>query len=447
MSNTKHVILGAGLAGLSAAYHLAEPFVLFEAEPEVGGVARSSHIGGFTFDHAIHVLYTKDVYASQLIRSLLGDNFRALQRSAWIYSSGTITPYPYQTNLFGLPASVIFENLMGLFEARMAPAGLVKNFEEWICSTFGKGFAEQFMLPFNRKLWAADLQKMGFQWIADRVPQPDFAQILAGALALGTDHFGPNATFWYPRTGGITALASSFQNFIPPVRTNARAIRIDSKSRFIYFEHGNRCHYSNLISTIPLPRLVHIIDDVPDRIRELAVSLRANRVITVNIGIDRSEISDKHWIYFPDADLEFHRISFPMNFSNDLVPEGTSSIMVEISESDMRPIERKGLIARTIHQLRHIGVLREDDRILCSGITEIDPAYVIYGLDHDEVLNEIQHYLRERGIFSCGRFGAWRYLNMDHAILSGKEAAEWAMARGETTDVRFSELSLKETTE
>src|ERR1700691_4203380 len=98
--NTPHIILGAGVAGLSAAYHLAEPYRIFEAQPEIGGVAGSVERDGFTFDHAIHVLYTKDPYASKLIRSLLKDNFVELERSSWVYSRGMFTSYPYQAHTY-----------------------------------------------------------------------------------------------------------------------------------------------------------------------------------------------------------------------------------------------------------------------------------------------------------------------------------------------------------
>ncbi|HEY3874118.1 MAG TPA: FAD-dependent oxidoreductase [Candidatus Kapabacteria bacterium] len=422
----KHAILGAGLAGLSAGFHLKEPFELFESEKEIGGVARSTKIGDFTFDHAIHVLYTKDPYASDLIRNLLGDNFCEHERSAWIYSNKSLIRYPYQTNMFGLSARVIRENLHGLHHANAVQQHSPRNFEEWISATFGTGIARNFMFPFNRKLWAADLNTVGFQWIADRVPQPNIAEIVRGAFLPQDDRFGPNATFWYPRYGGTSALPKSFLPHLPPVRTGMAAIGIDSEKRTIHFQNWESFQFENLITTVPLPRLLVLLNAVPPRISELARTLRSNRVWTVNLGIAREHISGAHWIYVPEPPFAFHRISFPINFSASLAPKGTSSIMAEISESDTKPVDERGILDRTVAGLRTMGILRRDDTILCSGVTRIDPAYVLYGTDHEACVAEIQAYLRSIGIISCGRFGEWKYLNMDQAILSGKRAAEIA---------------------
>jgi len=440
MESSKHLILGAGLAGLSAGYHLTEPFDIFEAAHDVGGVAGSTIIDNFTFDHAIHVLYTSDPYSSKLIRSLLADNFVEQERSAWIFSNKTFTRYPYQTNMYGLPAHVIDQNLQELLKTRTLPAHIVQNFEDWILATFGEGIARNFMFPFNRKLWAADLREMGFQWIAERVPQPDVRQIMAGALRPSLDRFGPNATFWYPRCGGTSALPRSFLPFLPSIRTSMRCVDVDGQRHTVRFHNGELFEYTTLISTIPLPQLISILKNIPDRIRRLASGLRANRVLTINLGIARESISAAHWIYVPEPEFEFHRISFPMNFSKTLGPKGTSSIMAEISESEVKPIEHRGLVERTVAQLIRMGILNRSDTILCSGVTSIDPAYVIYGLDHEARVMEIQHFLLSQDIISCGRFGAWKYLNMDHAILSGKCAAQMAMNKREgIVNVMFTE--------
>ena len=425
-----HLILGAGLAGLSAAYHLEESYDIFEAEPQVGGVARSFTLDGFTFDHAIHVLYTKDPYATTLIRSLLQENFVEQQRSSWIYSHDTFTPYPYQANTYGLPDSVIHENLIGLIEARYKPQNdAITNFEEWTVATFGRGIAQNFMLPFNRKVWATEPSQMGFEWIADRVILPNLDQIFLGAFQPSTTQFGPNAAFWYPRKGGTDALPRAFLPHLAPVRTEMRCVHIDAHRHLLYFANGENHGYETLISTLPLFKIINLLSDVPPPIRICATLLRANRVLTINLGIDRPNISDKHWVYFPEEKFEFHRISFPMNFASGLVPAGTSSIMVEISESDTRIIERHGVLQRTIVQLIEAGILQINDTVLCSKIVEIDPAYIIYNREREQSVNAIQAYLQSLNIISCGRFGEWKYLNMDQAILSGKRAAESAMSR------------------
>ena len=426
-SNQPIVILGAGLAGLSAAYHLREPYAIYEKEAEVGGVARSFTINGYTFDHAVHILYTKDPYASRLIQNLLGSNFSKQERSSWVYSHGVYTRYPYQANTFGLPAEVIEENIHGLIEALFnPPSSPPANFAQWCEATFGRGIAKNFMLPFNRKVWATDPATMGYQWIEQRVPMPRLEEVLAGAFSDQRKGFGPNAEFWYPRQGGIGALPRSFLPFVDNLHLNHTAQQVDVERRRVTFTCGACVRYSRLISSMPLPLLVNMLNSVPSHVRKACEQLRANRVITVNLGVKRANISDKHWVYFPEDKFVFHRLSLPMNFAPSVVPAGASSILVEISASAERPIDHRTVVRETMRGLIEAGLLCPDDEIAVQDMRVIEPAYVIYDHHHREAVDAIHSFLRRHDIIPCGRFGEWEYLNMDQAILSGKRAAEIA---------------------
>jgi protoporphyrinogen oxidase len=133
-----------------------------------------------------------------------------------------------------------------------------------------------------------------------------------------------------------------------------------------------------------------------------------------------------HWIYMPEDHTIFHRVSIPGNFSSSMIPSGCSSIQLEISESVYRPCNRETLIERCITDLTRIGILKEQDRarILVADVVTLDPAYIIYDLQHRENVRTITAYLNQLQISTSGRFGEWEYLNMDQAILSGKRAAE-----------------------
>lgn len=438
------VILGAGLCGLSAAYHLEEKggadYLILERNHEVGGLARTLTSAGFSFDHAIHVLYSRDPYATDLIcNKLLRGNTRTQTRQSYCYSSGVYTEYPYQLNNHGLPLEIIIENIMGLIEARyeLPRNGPPPHFESWIYQTFGRGIAEHFMVPYNRRQWAWDLQDMNYDWIADRVPMPEIRDVIQGAL-LPQKKYGPNQEFWYPITGGIEALPQAFLRCLPAERLwlNARVVALDGIRRELLLADGRRIHYDRLISSIPLPALVDLLGAaVPQTIKQCTAGLKYNIVHTVNIGLEGTDLGTKelmHWIYFPEDHTIFHRISFPSNFSPSMVPPGCSSIQAEISESIYRPCNRATLIQLTLAHLARVGILPERDarrvadggRVRMSKVVTLDPAYIIYDLQNRENTRSIKEYLRRLDIFSKGRFGDWEYLNMDHAILSGKAAAE-----------------------
>jgi len=435
----KTVILGAGLCGLSAAYHLEKQgeadYVILERNPEVGGLARTETCDGFSFDHSIHILYSRDAYVNDLIcNKLLKDNIHMQARQSFCYTEGVFTEYPYQTNNFGLPPTVIVENLMGLIEARIsAPADRKpRHFEEWIYRNFGKGIAEHFMVPYNRRLWAWDLKDMNYDWIADRVPMPEIRDVLQGAFRPPAKKFGPNQEFWYPVHGGIEALSQAFQRFIPPdcLWLNTTVVAVDSARHEVILADGRHIRYGRLISTIPLPLLVRFLGEkIPLPVQKSAGELYCNTVHTVNIGFDGTDIGPlghMHWIYFPEDTTIFHRVSVPGNFSSSMVPRGCSSLQLEISESIHYPCNRETLIERCLVDLIRVGILEDRDRkrVQVAQVVTLNPAYIIYDLKHQENIRTITMYLRQLNIRSQGRFGEWEYLNMDQAIISGKRATE-----------------------
>ena len=422
---TSCLILGGGLAGLSAAYHLKSDYILCEASDEFGGAARSFTRNGFTFDLAIHILFSSDPEATALIHKILGKNFVTSKRSSWIYSKNSYTRYPYQANMFGLPQEVVRENVNGYLNAFFdrADAPPPRNFEEWIHWMYGGGIAKNFMLPFNRKVWAYELDRMSSAWLDGRVPLPGPLDILRGAFEENPNSYGPNHEFWYPRTGGIGSLATSLASRLEYLHSNMRCRSIDLQTRIARFTDGREIEFEHLISTIPLPKLITLLN-APPIVQAVTERLRFNKVVTVNLGIARESISDKHWIYFPEDEFLFQRVSFPMNLAEKMAPDGTSSILAEISLRATEAVDTERMIDQTISGLIHAEILREDDSLLVREARVIDPAYVIPDLDHEENTKRIHAYLDSVEIISCGRFGAWQYLNMDHALLSGKRAAE-----------------------
>ena len=143
-------VIGAGLSGLSAAYHLGSGHFVMEREAEVGGLCRSVATKGYVFDLAPHIFFTGDQYVKDLIGSLLQGNLVRQARRAYIYLEGTYVEYPFEVNLYGLPRETIEECLSGFKERSETQP---RNFLEWINSTFGSGIARHYMVPYNEKVW------------------------------------------------------------------------------------------------------------------------------------------------------------------------------------------------------------------------------------------------------------------------------------------------------
>jgi len=437
MSDRQDVILGAGLAGLSAAYMLQElgelDWQIYEREDRVGGHARSIEVDGYVFDFGPHILFTADPEIEGLIRDLLGTNFVAQSREAFIYhhAHDLYTRFPFQAHLYGLPTEIVVDCLGGLVRAveRQARGEFrPQNYEEWMRGTFGDGIAEHLMIPYARKIWTVEPREMEFGWIDRRVPTPDVERIVAGAVSDDVVQVGATAHFWYPKQGGIEALPRALGERVVGVQLEREVEQIDIAARTVVFRDGERVAFDRMIYTLPLSQLASLAGDVPARVRAACTALRCQGIYCLNIGIDRADVSDKHWVYFYEDEFPFHRLSFPGNFTPANVPAGKSSISMEIAFSDARELDREGVVERATEALTKAGILRVEDRIELVHTQEILPAYVIYDLEHSTNVEVIRSWFAEHGIVLAGRFGEWQYLNMDHAMKSGTEAAR-AVAR------------------
>jgi len=437
MRERQDVILGGGLSGLTAAYTLQQGgehhWQLYERESRVGGLARSTAVGGYLFDFGPHILFTIDPEMEALIRDLLGDNFHAQERQAFIYhhASRRYTRFPFQAHLHGLPAPVVKDCLVGLLRAAelQARGGFQPcNYEEWMRGFFGDGIAEHLMIPYARKIWTVEPSTMDFGWIGRRVPTPDFERIIAGALSDEVEQVGATASFWYPKRGAIEPLPRALGERVENVHLGRRAERLELPAKNLVFADGEVVPFERLILSLPLPLLPRFASGLPPEVIRACEGLRYQGIYCVNLGIDRPNVSDKHWVYFYEDPFPFHRLSFPATFSPDTVPPGKSSIATEVAFSRDRPLDRDAAVEKTVAALRLAGILAPDDTIDLVHTEEILPAYVIYDLDHARNVSVIRAFLKEHGIWSVGRFGEWQYFNMDHSMRSGRSAAEEILA-------------------
>jgi protoporphyrinogen oxidase/glycosyltransferase involved in cell wall biosynthesis len=455
-------IIGAGPTGLSAAYHLGSDTVLLERNPTVGGWCRSIKDNGFTFDYAGHIMFSNDPYVLKLYDILLGDNQHWQNREAWVYSKNVHTRYPFQGALYGLPPETIKECIIGAVDARYKPVAVkepsatqcitnhvedccadgtmdianatktmpkreTQNFEEFIYSVWGAGIAKHFAIPYNRKLWTLPLNEMETSWLGGRVPLPDLGEIIDGALHPVGKPMGPNARFGYPRKGGFQALVSGFVPHIKgQIELNADVVQILPRDHIITLADGRRYRYDNLISTMPLPELVRLIgNEAPKEVQEAARGLRHISVRCVNIGINRENVTDKHWIYYPE-DTVFHRIFVQGNASPECNAPGGFGFTCEISYSPWKPLPVDGdaLISRCIEDCIKVGMMNAEDKVLTANLVDMPYAYVIY--DHARAKNvaTVKAWMEKQDIILSGRYSEWEYYNSDHAFLAGKKAAE-----------------------
>jgi len=416
------VILGAGLAGLSAAYHSGA--VIYEREQDIGGTCRSLRQDGYVFDFGIHVLHTRNKYVLKLLSQNKRSALQYKKRSAWIYSYNVLTKYPFQANTFGLPKNIAMKCLTGFMDVRGKASRDYDNYEDWVYATFGKGIAEHFYLPYSEKFWTVKARELTNDWLDVRVPRPRLEQVIKGALSIQKEEFGPNAVFQYPRRGGIQRVAEALVKKNTRIMSGKEAVRINAGKKIVHFSDQASADYDNLVSTIPLPELVRVIDKVPEPVKRAAGELKYNSILCVNLGIRRENLNSSHWIYFPEEKFCAFRVSFPKNFSRFTVPKKWSSVQAEISYSKSRPIRHRDIVEKVIRDLMKAKIIKSQDKVKLISTKDIKYAYVIYDHNRIDNLKIINKFLRRNNIYTAGRYGRWEYLWMDEAILSGKKITE-----------------------
>jgi protoporphyrinogen oxidase len=422
----KVVVVGGGLAGASAAYHLLDQDpIIFERESSIGGLCRSFTQDGFTFDCTGHLIHLKNAYVKDLVARLLPDAFNSHERLAAIYSQSTITPYPFQANTYGLPPQVVKDCVVGFVESLQAPSnGNATNFHDWVLKTFGSGIANHFMLPYNEKFWKQDLRTITADWVSWSIPKPSLDEVVNGALGLTNKGMGYNPRFIYPKTGGIECLPQALAKPVKRIYLNETVESIDPKKKVVRMTSGREERYDSLITTLPLPETYRLLKDTSDSLRHSASLLRAIGVFNINIGIDRPNVSDQHWIYYPEGQFIFSRVGFPMNFSKAVAPAGTSSMYIEITYQPGQKPNPEEAYERSLADLQRCGILRPGDRILTRLDLDIKCAYIVFDQHRQAHLQHLIGYLESRDIHTAGRYGLWDYYSMEDSIRSGQAAAE-----------------------
>ena len=422
------IVLGAGLSGLSAAHHLGGDCEVFEKEEYIGGHCRTKRVDGFNFDEGAHVFFGKDDCSRQFVWEPLGAEMISHRAEIWNnYDTTRYGRYPVQANANALDPEFATRCVMDFIEACRQPEAEIQSYEDWCYASFGKTFADEFMLRYARKVWTVEPSEMNTEWLGSkvggRISRPSLEQVVRGAIDPHPQELNYLTDFSYPASGGFGRIIEPLAAGVTGVRLGCGVSRIESEARRITFSDGSARNYTAAISTIPLPRLVRLGVDAPDEVRAAAERLMWTSIRCVNLGVARENVGPGHWVYFYDHEIPFFRVSFPSKYAPDNAPPGHSSISCEIAYSRRRPLNESGLVERTIEALRRTGILESSDRIVVEDQINIPYAYVVYDFNRESSLRVIHSWMESVGLFPCGRFGEWGYHWSFEAIESGKRVA------------------------
>lgn len=434
----KIAIIGAGPCGLGAAWRLHELgydfYNLFEKNDYVGGLAASFvDRQGFTWDIGGHIQFSHYDYFDRVMKSIMPmESWLSHERESWIWMCKRFIPYPLQKNIGRLPKKELMECLSGLLGCVAHDKGSLSsmNFFDWINSYFGKGIAELFLIPYNKKVWAYPLDKMSSYWIGDRVALPDFRETFLNIIDFEDDcKWGPNSRFSFPRFGGTGAIWRTLADLLPKdkIHLNAHLVKWNATKKVLWFSDGSSCEYDYLISTIPLDQLLLSEVSMLSPLNDDFIFSSSN-IIGIGLKGELPEVLHKKcWIYFPEANNPFYRVTVFSNYSPNNVPQGKYwSLMGEISESPFKPVDRDNVIELSIEGFKNIQLVMDIDTIVSTWSYRAEYAYPTPFFNRDELLDKYLPVLQKHNIYSRGRFGAWKYecSNQDHVFMQGVEAVE-----------------------
>lgn len=434
------VILGAGPTGLGAAWRLNEleyeNWELLEAEAYPGGLAASfADERGFTWDIGGHVLFSHYAYFDRLMDELLPGQWLEHVREAWVWMQGRFIPYPMQNNLWRLPQRQQVRCVDGLLDAYRKPtSGKPADFAAWLQREFGQGLCETFMFPYNRKVWAYPSDMLGVEWMGERVAVVDVKRVICNILEKKDDiGWGPNATFRFPSRGGTGAIWRSMYGRLPAERCwlEKQAVRIDPAAKVVYFADGDQRPFDLLLSTVPLDRLLSMVDGM-DPLRAEAKKLMWSSTHVVGVGLTGQtpeHLRTKCWMYFPEDNCPFYRVTVFSNYSPSNTPDFSQSwsLIAEVSESPWKPVAPEGVVSQVVEGMRDTGLIPSGAEIASSWHRRFEYGYPTPSIGRDGVLEKLLPALESLSIYSRGRFGCWKYEvgNMDHSVMQG---VEWAGA-------------------
>jgi protoporphyrinogen oxidase len=430
MSKPNIVVLGTGMAGFGAAHRLhAEGIspIMYDKNPYHGGHTASFRFeNGFLFDVGPHISFTKDSRIQNLFADSVDQQYETVQINLNNYWRGYWPLHPVQLHLHGLPEETVVKVIADFVEERQQPERPVNNYADWLLTSFGRTFAELFPMQYTRKYHTTTSENMSTDWLGPRIYRPSLEEVLRGAISPSAPRVHYITHFRYPSAGGFV---NYLKKFVPlgHLKLEHELVSINPHVKELRFSNGHITKYDGLISSVPLPDLIRMIQGAPPSVVEASRRLACTTCVLVNIGVNREDLSSAHMTYFYDEDVCFTRLGFPHMLTSLNTPAGAGSIQAEVYFSDKyKPFTGSpdAWIEPVIRDLHKCGILRENDQVLFRQAMLLRYANVIFDLDRATALKTIHSYLDELGIGYCGRYGDWGYMWTDESFKSGEQAAE-----------------------
>jgi protoporphyrinogen oxidase len=448
------VVVGAGPAGLTAAYDLVRagvPTVVVEQGAQVGGLARTDVYRGFHFDMGGHRFFTKVPEVAAMWREVLGPDFVRRPRLSRIFYNGRYVRYPLKP-LDALGALGPWEALRVIgsyLRWQVRPHRREDTFEQWVTNRFGERLFRIFFKTYTEKVWGISCSVLKAEWAAQRIKNLSLRSALMSMLvAPRTSITTLIEEFDYPRLGPGMMWAAVRDEVVRHggvVDVGCEVVSVLRQDRritgVIASENGTRrtVSGSHFISSMPVTELIARLDPpAPDPVRTAAAMLRHRDFLTVCLIVEGADLFPDNWIYVHDPAVRVGRIQNFKNWSPDMVPEpGRSSLGLEYfcDEGDaLWTTPDAELIALASREVEALRLVRQGD-VVDGCVVRVPKAYPIYDTDYREQLAVVREWVDGlENLQTIGRNGLHRYDNQDHAMVTGMLAVK-NLLHGEAHDL------------
>ncbi len=413
MDSVRHLIVGAGISGLStAAFGKEQDYLVLEADSEIGGYCKTVKKDGFVWDYSGHFFHFKHADIEAWLRQRMpGQNVRTIVKQSFIAYHGKLVDFPFQKNIHQLPQDEFIECLYDLYFA-VAP-GVSKpspetNFKEMLYARFGRGIAEKFLIPYNEKLYACDLSTLDKDAMGRFFPHADLTDIVRNMKV--PDNATYNATFTYPEGGAIEYVKALASEVKPDrISLGEALLAIDLKRR-VAKTSQREIHFERLVSSAPFHKLAKMTGLSHD---ERAFTW--NKVLVFNLGFDKKGARGRHWVYYPDRARSFYRLGWYDNiFDSDRL-----SLYVELGFPRDAVIDVESMRNRVLADLKAEGVI-DDHRLLAWHSVVMDPAYVHITRASMAEHARLRRILHAHGVYPIGRYGGWTYCSIEDNMVEAR---------------------------
>ncbi len=435
----KVAVIGAGPAGLTAAYELAKSGVevdVFEASAEVGGMSRSFELWGQTVDLGPHRFFSSDARVNRLWLEIAEQDYRMVDRLTRIYYGDRFFHYPLQP-LDALRNLGLFEAtrcILSYFQEKVAPTADEHTFESWVTRRFGSRLYGIFFKTYSEKLWGIPCSQLDADFAAQRIKKLSMSEVAKNALGLGREkHQTLVDQFAFPLggTGMIYERMADYVDALGSVQLNRpvkRVLHENKKVTGLELANGSTWEYDHVISTMPLTSLVKGLDDTPEHVHQAADKLTFRNTVLVYLNVDSTQLFEDQWIYVHSDDLQVGRITNFRNWIPQLYGKSKTSILsLEYwcnTDEPMWEESDEKLIERAKTEMRATGLIGETP-IFDGHVVRVPRCYPVYATGYKKPLTVLSDYVQEfSGLTPIGRYGSFKYNNQDHSILMGLLAAD-----------------------